>query len=447
MSPSPSPSSAEQVTYSFVSFYYGKLHENPTELYQAYTKDATLTHSKIPSNNNDQEIINKSIEFEQVSSIQEIEKFYSKSNIKNCKIRVSSIDYQAVSLNNSVLISIIGELALTDESPVYRFTQSFILVPGKVANAYDISNDIFRLIPDDDFELNQDEEIAVVEEKPKVEQEVQLEDETPKINGEVNEEKKEESPEAVEIEAVEEPKQVETAEEEKEVEVVDEETPEIPEDEPKKNEEEEEKEQGKEKEEVKQDEKQTEQEPAKPVKKSWAQISSSAPVVSTNVAKPKPKSKATTPTIPNTDTTKESKESKEPSPKPPLQNITNQKASRKKFEHLYPVLIKGTEYLTAQDLKIALDQEFGKTTKVEPRGTYALADFELEKSQQKALATKNLKIGSSTILIEQKTKRYEFKDRKPNTNNNTNQNNNKNKDGPRQNNNANYNQKKKNTNK
>lgn len=431
-----SQSSAEQVTYSFVNFYYTKLHESPTELYHAYTKDATLTHSKIPSNNEEQEIINKSIEFEQVSSVQEIEQFYAKSNIKNCKIRVSSIDYQTVALNNSVLISIIGELALTDESPVYRFTQSFILVPSKVANAYDISNDILRLIPDDDFELNQEdavEEDVKVEEPPNKAQEEKVEDLKP--NGEVKleapkeEEDKRETKEESEEEVVVPEAKEELVEEEQKIEPVAEEAKsqepksEEPKDEP-----------------VEEEAPKVE---AKPVKMSWAQISSSAapaiapaPVIPT---KTKVKQQGTTA---NTATSKEPKEN---SPKQPLQNITNQKNQRKRFEHLYPVYIKGTEVLSAQELKIALDQEFGKTTKVEPRGNYALADFETERSQQKALTSKHLKIGKSTITIEPKTKEYEFKDRKQNKNNNQNNSNanNKSKDGQRTH--TNY-QKKKTTN-
>jgi len=514
-------SKIEGITYSFANYYYQNLHNDPTQLYQLYTEDAKLTHSKIPTNNEDQEIIHKSIETETFQNKSEILKFYSNSNLENCKIRVSSIDHQSIEQINSILISIIGELARTDESPVYRFTQTFILVPGKKANSFDISNDIFRLIPDDDFELNQAEESEDVKEI--VEPTKKIDEETPKMNGELKKDELNsdvptvgsnqtsapivERPEKEEVKDVEkeakEANDVKEAPKEEVKESKEESKPEVKESKPevkevaeskKKNIKEETKkelksevneesskesvseikESSKPKQESKPktEEKKVDSKP--PTKLSWAaQISSRAANAPAPVVSPKPKvTKPVTTASSSTPSPSLSKESKESSPKQtsatasttvspeqkPQQTQSQSQGQqpqqqRKKFEHLYPVLIKGTDVLSAHELRIALDENFGKTTKVEPRGNFALADFEIEKSQKKALTTKHLKIKESRVTIEPKPKKHEFKDRKPNPNNNNNNNNNSNntnsgnnakKDGQRPNNNPNF-QKKKNT--
>ncbi|ONH64713.1 UBP3-associated protein BRE5 [Cyberlindnera fabianii] len=158
--------SVEQIAYSFVQFYYQNLHEDPSTLSKVYTEDAQLTHSVVPETPG-VNFINKTIETKSLASKSSIKSFYADSKLANSKIRVSSIDSQSI-FNESILISVVGELALKDEEAIYRFTQSFILKPAKAANAYDVANDIFRLIPDEDYELNTEEDNAPVVEETTV---------------------------------------------------------------------------------------------------------------------------------------------------------------------------------------------------------------------------------------------------------------------------------------
>ncbi|CCH44322.1 putative G3BP-like protein [Wickerhamomyces ciferrii] len=472
-----SQSSTEAVTYSFVHFYYQSLHENPTKLFQIYTDDANLTHSKIPSNNDDHETINKSIETEQFTNKLEIEKFYSNSNIKNCKVRVSSIDSQSINLNNSILISIIGELALTDESPVYRFTQTFVLVPGKVEKTYDISNDIFRLIPDDDFELNQiNNEDEIQNSIPTLNGSIQAEEPSTsnvtedasititEANGQIKEEStKEEKIVETPVEKPTETSDETPIETEKPKEQVngDSNVKTDEKEEAQKEDKEEDKEEPSSKEESSKPEESSKQsEESKPVKappRSWADAvisspSTTSPTTTTPVTKSKPKSKpqsTSTQSPPPSSTQQQqsqsqSKDKNSNTKQQPLQHATNNQNRNKKIDHLYAITVRGIDALSASDVREALEKSFGKTIKVEPRGTFALVSFEEEKAQKEALRVNRLKIKSSVVTIEEKGNNLSFKDKRQNYNNNNNNNNGKNKENQKFNN---QNQQKKKTNK
>ncbi|KAH3688991.1 hypothetical protein WICPIJ_000050 [Wickerhamomyces pijperi] len=150
----------------FANYYYTQLHKSPSQLFMMYSKNARLTHTVIPEGVEQLSINKDESESVSCSTLEDIKKFYETSYVTNSKVCIHSIDHQSIT-GNSVLITISGLIALTDTTPVYTFTQTFILTPESNTSekTYLIANDIFRLIPNDDFES----ESEVVSEEQKVE--------------------------------------------------------------------------------------------------------------------------------------------------------------------------------------------------------------------------------------------------------------------------------------
>lgn len=380
------------VAYVFAQYYYGTLHEDPAKLASLYTPTAHLTHSKIPQDDG-VNFINRFLENKTCSSKDEIREFYASSGLKSCKIRVTSIDQQPAPFDGSMLISIMGEINLDSLVAVYRFQQTFVLVPSARERVYDVTNDIFRLIPDEDYELEKgNDEAAVpeslVEEQPlkteetiKVEpQEAEAEALTTETETEVTE------PEVIELKVVERKEEVnENLNAGVEAEAKEVVKPEV-------------------KEEVKEAAFENESNPTDLSQKENVQANSSWAQLASATVEPKPKPKKSPPAAHSTTAA-------------PLKNVTNQQKSSSPAQqpqavsgpYLYPVKVDEFNLVNTQDLKEALEKEFGKTTKVEPKGPYALVNFETEAAQLKALAKRTVKVKNHTVVIEKKPVSVQFK--------------------------------------
>jgi UBP3-associated protein BRE5 len=446
--------STEAITYSFARFYYSQLHEDPSKLYQIYSTNAKLTHSTIPSfdanelNNN----VKKPIETKALSTHAEIQSFYADLNLKDSKIRISNIDSQSILNEKSILVNVLGELALTDESPVFRFTQSFILTPGSAQDTYDIANDIFSLISDDYLETaagneQKEEKDTTAEasettvnaaEPVKVTEDLEKDVKEPEVKQEIN---KEAVKEAVKEERQKTPDANETKESKDK-------------DHPKKSSKvakpdskqhikkeskspKQETKQKIDKTEVKAESK--ESEPSKEIKEepkqeedgsedkenvapvnssiklSWAeQIAATDKPFAVSKPKPTPKPKEAS----------KSPQPAAPAPKASTQTATTTKppGPKRKPDHSHPVIVSGIGELAATEIRVQLEREFGKTVKVEPKGRYALVSFETSESRQKALKKKTLSINEHVVKIEDKSDSADAK--KPNQANNNNNTNN-----------------------
>lgn len=143
----------ENISNLFVSYYYTKLHETPVELARLYSKTARLTHTVIPEGVEQLRIKKQLASFAKCNTPEDIKNFYETSNVAHSKICINSIDHQRIT-GNSVLITTTGLIAITENTPVYSFTQTFVLAPDQSEKNYLIANDIFRLIPGDEFEAD-----------------------------------------------------------------------------------------------------------------------------------------------------------------------------------------------------------------------------------------------------------------------------------------------------
>ena len=63
---------------------------------------------------------------------------------KNNRIVITSACFE-VSLEKNIIIVVFGEWSSNDE-PYKQFTQTFVLVPGKTDNTYDVANDILKFV-------------------------------------------------------------------------------------------------------------------------------------------------------------------------------------------------------------------------------------------------------------------------------------------------------------
>lgn len=396
------------VAHVFASYYYNTLHENPAKLASLYTATAQLSHSKIPDADG-VNFINKSLETQTCSSLSEIKQFYDACGLAECKIRITSIDQQPTPFTGSMMISTMGEINLNGKAAVYRFQQSFILVHSR-DNVYDVTNDIFRLIPDEEYELEtQSDDTAVPEslvqddtEEETAEAAISVDDLPNKVNDEPkivaapmkSDEPSEKTAEVndSEIKAIP-SKPVEESKESKEDVLT--ETKAVKAPKPDKKEKKEEQKEQK----VEAQPMEKEKTPSKP--SSWAQAVSTATVDS----KIKSTKAVKSPSPTNVSASTPAGDAPAASQTVPPKNATSQQQAQPQQQPVQGsfgnrIKVGQTNNVENQDLKMALETEFGRTAKVEPRGNFALVSFETESAQRKALGKKLMKVKNNTVTLE-----------------------------------------------
>lgn len=169
------------IAVGFLEYYYNLINSQAANLYQMYTKNATLNHSLKPFK-----------KFENVKGIDNIKEFWNKSELRGAKFMIQTIDVEEVD-EKSILLSCTGEFALPDpldeDTPSQRFVHTFILFSENYSR-YDVINEMLRIIPDiddeedeeddDDGKLEESKEVEKVKSKDKIEPKVETTPEAPK---------------------------------------------------------------------------------------------------------------------------------------------------------------------------------------------------------------------------------------------------------------------------
>ncbi|KAI9708418.1 MAG: hypothetical protein M1828_002990 [Chrysothrix sp. TS-e1954] len=126
----------DEVGWYFVEQYYTTLSKNPDKLYLFYNKRSQYVSGdeteKVPVCVG-QKAINDRIKSHKFS---------------DCKVRVNNVDSQGSGPN--IVIQVIGEMSLSNQTTTRRFTQTFIL--AEQTNGYFVLNDIFRYLLEGDEE-------------------------------------------------------------------------------------------------------------------------------------------------------------------------------------------------------------------------------------------------------------------------------------------------------
>jgi len=148
-----------RISVAFVTYYYNLLNSHHEKLYQLYYKDAVLKHNdyKNPFAGDTKNTI----------GVEHIKEYWDHSRLSGAKVMIQSIE-STKSFGDAILIVTTGELALQhseveentkDEQPAYKFVQTFVLVPIKGKDVYDVYNDVMTFVPDVDYDYASEDEI------------------------------------------------------------------------------------------------------------------------------------------------------------------------------------------------------------------------------------------------------------------------------------------------
>lgn len=341
------------IGHSFLNTYYERMNKDPSKVSALYSNTAELTH------------INYQIEINKESDIvptvkltgkENISKFFTRNNKKVCdlKVKIDSCDIQTTgSSRESIIILTTGELFWTG-TPTFRFCQTFVLeCIEENKEAFDITNDIIRFIPD----IFEQYVAKPVESKSEVNEKTILEDE-PTSNS-VERSSKELQLIAIKKDTKENVSLLQSTKEAQEVVST----------------------------------------PASisspvPVKMSWA--SKLAAIEQKNFQEVSENSK-----------TKISSEKKSTDIN---RNENTSRNSKKKQtfstinkDGFFPIYIRGTADVSEDKLRKTLEREFGFIMKMTYADNFAVVDFELQKSQTDALEKKKLRIEDVEVYLERKT--------------------------------------------
>ncbi|CCF57473.1 hypothetical protein KAFR_0C04820 [Kazachstania africana CBS 2517] len=179
----------QEVVHAFLRTYYERMKTNPSKLSNMYASTAELTHvnyQQLPSDDSALDFfLNDTLPTVKLTGKDNINKFFTRNNkrVNDLKVKLNTVDFQTTGASHkSILLVTTGELFWTD-TPVYRFCQTFILVPLLRNNdIYDISNDIIRFIPDylQEIEIQEEKEPDFSEKEISVE----VEEKLPPVNSE-----------------------------------------------------------------------------------------------------------------------------------------------------------------------------------------------------------------------------------------------------------------------
>ncbi|CUM64511.1 uncharacterized protein PRCAT00002116001 [Priceomyces carsonii] len=403
---------AASIGWFFIESYYDFYNKNIENIFKIYHSDATVSHTKFPSKDGDEmKTIYKASGIEAIKA-----RFANESDTTKTgnRIVVTSADFE-VCLKDKIMISVLGEWS-RDHSPYYQFIQTFLLVPGKKENTFDVANDFLRFIDFNDFK----EQPKIVKIEQPIEPSANIEAAEPETTTEGTEEKTSEKtapekseslkPTAVEI-AIETPVEVsdknlteEAALQEpndKSTETL--ETKKSADLEKTKNE-------GETIKKVEQKEAvesngskevpsaideteeliHTEDNSKLKTPLSWAALASQAAPV-------KPVVKVATPPATKLTTIKKANQTSTPSPQQAQQT---QQGMKYKKEDWFPIYIRGVKQVDEKHLKSQLIKKFGPIKFFKLNINIAFCDFVTEESQKKALEAKEMAVDDIVIQLE-----------------------------------------------
>ncbi|KAI1312675.1 Nuclear transport factor 2 [Mortierella claussenii] len=117
---------ADEIAKQFINYYYSTFDQGRQNLAPLYRETSMLTFEGTPT-------VGASAIVEKLSSLP----------FQTVAHRVSTTDAQPAD-NNSLIISVTGQLLVDGESNPQFFTQTFLLKPE--AGSYYVQNDVFRLV-------------------------------------------------------------------------------------------------------------------------------------------------------------------------------------------------------------------------------------------------------------------------------------------------------------
>lgn len=145
---------ASNIGWFFIKSYYDFFISKLDEIHKIYHPHASINHDAFPgtkndksdsgaSNDNVKDVLPIAYKAKGTDAIKET---FSKhlSLRKNNRIVITSACFE-VSLEKNIIIVVFGEWSSNDE-PYKQFTQTFVLVPGKTDNTYDVANDILKFV-------------------------------------------------------------------------------------------------------------------------------------------------------------------------------------------------------------------------------------------------------------------------------------------------------------
>ncbi|KAG0016929.1 hypothetical protein BGZ81_010984 [Podila clonocystis] len=389
---------AQEVGMMFAHEYYTFLNKEPSRLHCFYNKNSTLSHG---------------LQGENVDVTHGQQAIHSKIldlDFEDCKVLVSNVDCQR-SLDGSIIIQVLGELS-NRGGPAQKFAQTFFLAVQP--KGFYVLNDIFRYLKDDI-----DEYYEEAEEEQEHIQEAQEAQEAQEP------ERQEPEPEVV-VAVAAEPVAAEAAIEEaviEKVEPVEEEKEKIPALETKKSEKKTDRKSDKKSD--KKSEKKDSRKEAEPEKKEEVVVETapapveSTPAPETSVQPPKPAAPKTWANLAASNPTqwgshvsaaKATSVNVLPTPTPapkstpaqaPKPVSTHRPNGREEYHSIYIKNV--TEKMTLDQLREAFTQ-FGTVKHLElTRGkTCAFLDFSTPEAMHAALKQNTVRVGSETVLAEER---------------------------------------------
>ncbi|GCE98080.1 hypothetical protein ZYGM_004789 [Zygosaccharomyces mellis] len=382
----------QEIGYAFLETYYHRMNKDPSKVSCLYSATAELTHT------------NYQVEFApnsdtlptvKLTGKENISKFFTRNNkkVSDLKVKVETCDFQTTGPSHSgILILITGEMFWTG-TPTYRFVQTIILAPSSYKDTFDVTNDVIRFMSDNLLpEVDVGEEAKKQEEpvkepvkesprEPQQKQEVNREQES---NTKLVRDEKQQEKEASKKE------NEETKEEEKKVEDSKDPKP-----------------QGKEtSKEIPQESLSPQPtQPQQPVRISWAsKIAANGDSSKTSTGELQYNGTAVKKPIDGKSDLSNRKDINSRTDR------TDKTVNKKKTvfstvnkDGYYPIYIKGTAGIREDRLKDTLEAEFGTVMKVTNADSFAVVDFENQKSQMDALDRRQLTVDNTEVVMGRKT--------------------------------------------
>ncbi|KOG97202.1 Bre5p [Saccharomyces eubayanus] len=182
----------QDICFAFLQNYYERMRTDPSKLAYFYASTAELTHTNYQSKStNEKDDVLPTVK---VTGRENINKFFSRNDnkVRSLKLKLDTIDFQYTGhLHKSILIIATGEMFWTG-TPVYKFCQTFILLPSSSGSTFDITNDIIRFIPSsfkpylqrEDYlpQPEKDSSATTVDEGEKIRQDLKVDKEKEKEN-------------------------------------------------------------------------------------------------------------------------------------------------------------------------------------------------------------------------------------------------------------------------
>lgn len=422
----------QDIVYAFLQTYYQRMKKDPSKVSSLYSTTAELTH------------INYQLDFDKSADVlptikltgkENISKFFTRNNkkVSDLKAKIDTCDFQTAS-HSSILILTTGELFWSG-TPAYRFCQTIILQPNADnKNAYDVTNDVIRFIPDNWIPANikvssnsecstKSSQSSAINGQPNVEEasdaELKMEKvpepPKPEVKSKPQPVSRESTPtdQTINVEPKTDMKSDESRKDQKTVDkgyalnrTV---TTEVDNSDDKKPSEiDDESGTASDKEKQKDVDATQEAQIRPPARMSWAsKLAASNDYIKSTSPVAQPQNEAARSDVQPLNN-KKIAENKSESPNHRDANVTKPVKKKPQFstvnkDGFYPIFIKGTAGVKEEKLRSVLENEFGHIMKMTTADNFAVVDFESQRSQVEALDRRQMMVGDTEVHLSRKT--------------------------------------------